>query len=103
MKPIIRSFIAALGAVLVLAVGFLAAPMLMPSAGYAQDERVTKSMAILKGETAYLGAPKIEGKDPVGGKDAPALYFGSTKMNNNSDVVDRARGKAEKEWRRRYS
>jgi hypothetical protein len=35
-----------------------------------------------------LGAPKIEGKEAVGDKDAPALYFGSTKMNNNFAVVD---------------
>jgi len=33
-------------------------------------------------------APKIEGKDPVAGKDVPALYFGATKMNNFFDVVD---------------
>jgi hypothetical protein len=36
-----------------------------------------------------VGAPKIDGKDAVGGKDAPALYFGSTKMNNNAAVVDK--------------
>ena len=45
-------------------------------------------MAALKDQTAKLGAPKIDGTDPVGGKDAPALYFGSTKMNNNFTVVD---------------
>ena len=45
-------------------------------------------MAALKAKTAKLGAPKIEGKDPVAGKDAPALYFGTTKMNNFFDVVD---------------
>ena len=73
---------------LILAVGFLAIPMLMPSAGNAQDARIAKSMAALKDQTAKLGAPKIEGTDPVGGKDAPALYFGSTKMNNNFTVVD---------------
>jgi Cache 3/Cache 2 fusion domain len=72
---------------LILAVGFLATPML-PSAGNAQDARVAKSMAALKDQTAKLGAPKIDGKDAVGGKDAPALYFGSTKMNNNFSVVD---------------
>ena len=33
-------------------------------------------------------APKADGKEAVGGKDAPALYFGATKMNNNFDVVD---------------
>jgi hypothetical protein len=73
---------------LVLAVCILATPMLMPSAGYAQDARVAKSMAALKDQTAKLGAPKIDGKDAVGGRDAPALYFGSTKMNNNFSAVD---------------
>ncbi|MGC2408503.1 MAG: Cache 3/Cache 2 fusion domain-containing protein [Methyloceanibacter sp.] len=96
MKPIIPSLIAASAVakktrvvgMLVLAVGFLATPMLIPSAGNAQDARVAKSMAALKEKTAKLGAPKIDGKDPVGGKDVPALYFGSTKMNNNFTVVD---------------
>jgi len=72
----------------VLAFGFLATPVLMPSVSNAQDARVAKSMAALKDQTAKLGAPKIDGKDPVGGRDAPALYFGSTKMNNNFSVVD---------------
>lgn len=45
-------------------------------------------MAALKDQTTKLGAPKLEGKDVVGGKDAPVLYFGSTKMNNNVAVVD---------------
>ena len=45
-------------------------------------------MAALKAKTAKLGPPKIEGTDPVAGKDVPALYFGTTKMNNNFDIVD---------------
>ena len=45
-------------------------------------------MAALKDQTTKLGAPKIDGNDAVGGRDAPALYFGSTKMNNNFSVVD---------------
>jgi hypothetical protein len=72
----------------VLAFGFLATPVLMPSVGNAQDARVVKSMAALKDQTAKLGTPKIDGKDAVGGRDAPALYFGSTKMNTNFSVVD---------------
>jgi hypothetical protein len=100
MKPLVLSVIAVPAAVrrfakkalvvgmLVLAVGFLAIPILMPSTGNAQDARVAKSMAALKDQTTKLGAPKIDGKDTVGGKDAPALYFGSTKMNNNAAVVD---------------
>ena len=76
-------------------VGILAAAclvtttLLMPSVSYAQaDPRVQKSMELLKSMTAKLGAPKVEGKESVGGKDAPALYFGTTKMNNNFEVVD---------------
>ena len=72
----------------VLAFGLFAPPVLMPSVGNAQDARVAKSMAALKDQTTKLGAPKIDGKDAVGGRDAPALYFGSTKMNNNFSVVD---------------
>ena len=57
--------------------------------GHAQvDPKVTKSMETLKAMTATLGAPKLEGKEAVGGKDAPALYFGTTKINNNFDIVD---------------
>jgi hypothetical protein len=43
------------------------------------DPRVAKSMETLKALTAKLGAPKVEGNDPVGGKDAPGLYFGTAK------------------------
>jgi hypothetical protein len=61
---------------------------LLPRAGYAQMERVKTSLASLKAKTAKLGAAKIEGTDPVAGKDVPALYFGTTKINNNFEVVD---------------
>ena len=68
---------------------FVAASLLMPSIVHAQvDPRVQKSMENLKSMTANLGGPKVEGKEAVGGKDAPALYFGTTKMNNNFEVVD---------------
>jgi Cache 3/Cache 2 fusion domain len=52
------------------------------------DGKVNTAMAALKTKTAKLGAPKIEGTDPVAGKDAPALYFGTTKMNNFFALVD---------------
>jgi hypothetical protein len=73
-----------------LAVGcFLAASIVAPTVGKAQaDPRITKSMGSLKGMAATLGAPKLEGKEAVGGKEAPALYFGTTKINNNFDIVD---------------
>ena len=79
MKPIVVSFFA----------GFLATALLIPSVVNAQDARVAKSITALKDQTAELGAPKIEGKEVVAGKDAPGLYFGSTKMNNNLAVVDK--------------
>ena len=72
----------------VLVFGLFAAPVLIPSVGNAQDARVAKLMAALKDKTTKLGAPKIDGTDLVEGRDAPALYFGSTKMNNNTSVVD---------------
>lgn len=73
----------------ILAAGCLAFTVaLMPGAGNAQMDKVQTSMAALKAKTAKLGEPKIVGGDPVAGKDVPALYFGSTKMNNSFDVVD---------------
>ena len=69
-------------------VGILAATItiiiaaLLPSVANAQMDKVTASMAALKAKTAALGPPKIEGKDVVAGKDVPALYFGTNKMNN---------------------
>src|SRR5262245_12908586 len=71
-----------------LAVGFLFAILLSAEANAQSDPRIAKSMSTLKAMTAKLGAPKIEGKEAVGGKDAPALYFGTTKINNNFDIVD---------------
>jgi hypothetical protein len=68
---------------------FVASAVLAPSVGHAQaDPRVAKSMEALKAMTAKLGTPKLDGKEAVGGKEAPALYFGTTKINNNFDVVD---------------
>jgi hypothetical protein len=73
----------------VLAAGcFIVTAAILPSVGDAQMDNVKTSMAALKAKTAKLGAPKIEGNDPVAGKDVPGLYFGTTKMNNFFDVVD---------------
>src|SRR6202048_294794 len=68
---------------------FALAFLLLPRTGEGRaDGRVMKSVELLKPRTAKLGAPKMEGTKAVGGKDAPALYFGSTKMNNNFEIVD---------------
>ena len=61
----------------------------MPSMSAVRDDMVKATMLVLRAKTEKLGEPKIEGKDPLAGKDAPALYFGATKMNNSSDVVDK--------------
>jgi hypothetical protein len=66
----------------------IGAALLMPSAAQAQDAKVKTAMELLKSMADKLGSPKIEGTDSVAGKQVPAIYFGSTKMNNNSDLVD---------------
>jgi len=74
----------------VLAAGcIMATSLLLPSAANAQaDPKVAKAMAMLKSETDKLGASKVDGTDAVAGKTVPALYFGTTKMNNYFTVVD---------------
>ena len=75
---------------------FIAMVMLMPGTAIAQAnsgvERsmagVVKSMADLKAMAAKLGMPRLEGEEMVGGKNAPTLYFGSTKISNNFDLID---------------
>jgi len=67
----------------------IATLLAMPGIGRAQeDDRVAKSMELLMAMTSKLGPPKLEGKDAVGGTDAPALYFGTTKVNNTVNIVD---------------
>jgi hypothetical protein len=69
-------------------VAVAASPLLRFSA-HAQDmDKVHKSMDLLKAEAAKLGAAKIDGTDTVAGKTVPAIYFGSTKIDNNFDLVD---------------
>jgi hypothetical protein len=68
---------------------FSVTSMLLPSVGNAQaDPKVQTAMASLKAATSKLGAPKVDGLDAVSGKDAASLYFGTTKVNNNFEVVD---------------
>jgi hypothetical protein len=68
--------------------GCLAAAAILPSVGQTQDAKVATAMELLKSMAAKLGPPKIEGTDTVAGRQVPAIYFGSTKMNNNFDLVD---------------
>jgi hypothetical protein len=68
---------------------FVALSTLMPSVSNAQaDPKVQAAMNALKAATAKLGPAKVEGTEAVSGKNAAALYFGTSKINNNYDVVD---------------
>jgi gas vesicle protein len=69
-------------------VSFAAGVALLPSSGLAQDAKVKAAMETLKSMAEKLGPPKIEGTDMVAGKQVPAIFFGSTKMNNNFELVD---------------
>src|SRR5689334_1081920 len=64
------------------------AGMFLPGVGQAQDAKVKAEMELLESMASKLGPPKIEGTEAVGGKEVPAIYFGSTKMNNNFELVD---------------
>jgi hypothetical protein len=73
----------------IMAAFLVATSIIVPATGYAQsDAKVTKAMADLKAATQKLGSPKLEGTDPVSGKNAAALYFGPTKVNNDFTMVD---------------
>jgi hypothetical protein len=61
----------------------------MPAVGVSQTaDNVKQAMTMLKSEAAKLGPPDIKGEEPVAGKTVPALFFGTTKMNNNSTLVE---------------
>ena len=60
----------------------------LPSASDVQDARVKTAMDLLESMANKLGSPKIQGTDLVAGDQVPAIYFGSTKINNNFDLVD---------------
>ena len=66
----------------------IGAAALLPSVTEAQDTKVKTAMELLQSMAGKLGPPKVEGTDTVAGKQVPAIYFGSTKMNNNFDLVD---------------
>ncbi len=66
----------------------IGAVTLFPNVVQAQDARVKTAMELLESKANKLGPAKIDGTDTVAGKQVPAIYFGSTKMNNNFDLVD---------------
>ncbi len=65
---------------------FTSAAILACSTALAADPKATISM--LDARLAKIGTPKVEGSEKTGAVTAPALYFGTRKINNNFDVVD---------------
>ena len=59
---------------------------LISTAALANDPKAT--IAELDATLQKLGAVKVEGSERAGDKQAPGLYFGARKINNNYDVVD---------------
>jgi hypothetical protein len=76
------------GICIFLTAGLSGAAILVPELGQAQDPRVKTAMELLESMAIELGPPKIEGTEAVADKEVPAIYFGSTKMNNNFELVD---------------
>jgi hypothetical protein len=78
-----------IGRCAVVAVCGIAFSTFLPVMSHAQSlEDVKQAMTSLKTKTSKLGTPSTKGEDTVAGKSVPALYFGTTKMNNNFAVVD---------------
>ena len=58
----------------------------------ADDPKAT--IAELDARLTKLGAPKVEGMEKAGDKQAPGLFFGPRKLNNNYDIVDDVKKKS---------
>lgn len=72
-----------------LTTGSVVVALLMPSPVQAQDlDKVKAAMTLLQSKAEKLGPAKIEGTDTVAGKTVPAVFFGTTKIDNNFDLVD---------------
>jgi hypothetical protein len=73
---------------MIIASCLIGAATLLPQDLQAQDPKVKTAMEVMESTAHKLGPPKIDGTDSVAGKEVPAIYFGSTKMNNNFELVD---------------
>lgn len=66
----------------------MSALLSIPSFAQDVEAKVKTSMAALKSKAEKLGPVKVEGTDTVAGKTVPAVFFGSSKQNNQFDLVD---------------
>lgn len=62
-----------------------------PQSASAADPKAT--IKALEDRLASIGAPRIEGTSTVAGKELPAIYFGTRRMNGQYEVVDEIRKK----------
>lgn len=65
---------------------FTCATILACSTALAADPKATIDK--LDARLTKIGTPKIEGSEKTGAVTAPAMFFGTRKINNNFDVVD---------------
>jgi len=65
---------------------------LLSAAACANDPKAT--IEDLDARLRQLGPVKVEGTERAGDKQAPGLYFGSRKINNNYDLVDDVKRKS---------
>jgi hypothetical protein len=65
---------------------FTSVAILACSNALAADPKAT--IDALDARLAKIGVPKIEGTEKTGDVVAPAMFFGTRKINNNFDVVD---------------
>ncbi len=64
----------------------------LTTTAWANDPKAT--IEDLDARLRQLGAVKVEGTERAGDKQAPGLYFGSRKINNNYDLVDDVKRKS---------
>jgi hypothetical protein len=55
--------------------------------------KTEESLETLKSALKKFGEPKIQGTEKAGDKTVPGLFFGSKKINNNTDAVDNVKKK----------
>lgn len=78
-----------------LVVCFIGRSMLPPRVAQSQSPETVKStIGLLKAKAAKLGPAEIRGEESVAGKKVPALFLGTTMMNNNNALVDEVKKEA---------
>lgn len=67
--------------------------LILPSLAWADLSPAQPILDQLNASLAKLGVPHVQGSELVGERNTPALYFGSSKINNHFELVDEFRKK----------